>query len=322
VLAVHSSRWKACNDQEVANYKAEHPDDYLPGASADLDTPRKGWYAFNRVENAGRDCVVDQTNWAAQCSTGKLLVGVQDDYFPPEHWDTLLLDAFEDAFEEGGYPESDWNEGAYVLVCSTGATPERDRELMIGGACTRAVVERRGYALDPDFESMFSDNWWAFENRRDAAAGLLTIIERLDIKFDHRHPTLGKGQLDEVYALQNRAVAYYEGYNTFARKAGLKLQRSIAVCLPGEEFRSEWVCRWTQLFGHLTQVHQFMTLPFFGHSSNVYCTRIEMAKGVLESPIPCEFSLWIDDDNTLTPDHFDMLLSDLDAHPEKRSTGP
>ena len=187
---------------------------------------------------------------------------------------------------------------------------------MICGAVTRGRYERLGYILDPEFESMYADNWCALQARRDQAAGLCHIIERLDIQFEHRHPSRGTAQMDAVYEQQNNPVAYFNGYNTFARKAGLPQQRSIAVCLPGEEFRSEWVARWTQLFGHLTQNRGFMTLPFFGHSSNVYCTRIEMAKGVLESPIPCEFSLWIDDDNTLTPAHFDMLLADLDAHPE------
>lgn len=304
ILTVHESRW--------ADFSQAEGYGSLPSSWCRVSASGgRHWQEFEAIKNTGRDCVVDQTNLAAEAAVGQIIVGIHDDYFPPEHWDTLLIEALTDTVSGEGY----WDE-PIILLCSTGATSERDRELMIGGVWTRPVYKHFGHILDPDFESMYADNWLVHEVRRDEVAGQLRVIERLDIQFEHRHPSLGKGQTDDIYALQNRAAAYHNGYNTFARKAGLPQRRSIAVCLPGEEFRSEWVCRWTMLFGHLTQVHSFMSLPFFGHSSNVYCTRIEMAKGVLESPIPCDFSLWIDDDNTLTPAHFDMLLKDLDEHPE------
>lgn len=310
ILMVHESRRDEFDEQPLGR---------VHFASRSYSPP--GWREFTVVSNHKRDCVVDQLNTAAEASEGLLLMGVMDDFYPPEHWDTLIIESLpkvpvpnvKPAWPNVLSPDFD---GEYVIVCSSGATAARDLELMIAGADTRKRYERYGYILDPAFESMYSDNWRAFQARRDEQNGLCNVIERLDIQFDHRHPTLTHGPLDEVYALQNRPAAYFNGFNTFAEKAGLKRQRSLAVCLPGEEFRSEWVARWTMLFGHLTQVHQIMTLPFFAHSSNVYCTRIELAQGVLDSPIPCDFSLWIDDDNTLTPAHFDMLLRDLDEHPE------
>jgi hypothetical protein len=305
MVVVHESRWQEYTD-EVAH---------------DWQGNMGGWFRFISVQNLKRDCVVDQLNAAAEASEGSLLMGVMDDFYPPRHWDTLIIEALPKIIApnvKAGWPEVEVPdfEGEYTIVCSSGASAERDRELMIAGADSRKRFERYGYLLDPDFESMYSDNWRAFQARRDEREGLCNVIERLDVQFDHRHPTLTNAPLDEVYARQNRPAAYFNGYNTFAEKAGLKRQRSLAVCLPGEEFRSEWVARWTMLFGHLTQVHKIMALPFFAHSSNVYCTRIELAQGVLDSPIPCDFSLWIDDDNTLTPAHFDMLLRDLDEHPE------
>ena len=299
IVAVHESRWQEYTDEIAVAWQGN----------------MGGWFRFIGVQNRKRDCVVDQLNAAAEASEGLLLMGVMDDFYPPRHWDTLIIEALPKSLHVGRDEGPDF-EGEYVIVCSSGASAERDRELMIAGADSRKRFKRYGYILDPAFESMYSDNWRALQTRRDAEMGICQVIERLDIQFEHRHPTLTNTPLDEVYALQNRPAAYFNGYNTFAEKAGLKRQRSLAVCLPGEEFRSEWVSRWTMLFGHLTQVHQLMTLPFFAHSSNVYCTRIELAQGVLDSPIPCDFSLWIDDDNTLTPAHFDMLLRDLDEHPE------
>ena len=290
VLAVHESRWHAFCAEDIRVGLGD-----VPGIEVEK------WYHFESVKNTKRDCVVDQTNCAAEASRGRVLMGVADDYYPPEHWDTLVLDGMSRFDLEA------------VMVCSTGATPERDRELMIGGACTRALIERRGYCLDPDFESMFSDNWWAIENRRDEAAGLLTIIERLDIQFEHRHPIFGKGQMDDIYRLQNRPEAYNDGAITLRRKMGAQM---IAIGLPGQTFSSQWAHGWTKLYGHLMAVRNMLTMPIFMYTSNVHCTRIEWAEQVLESKYKPEWVLSIDDDNVLSPEQFDMLLGDLIENPD------
>jgi hypothetical protein len=321
ILTVHASRWKACNAQEVSWYRAENPEDYLPGAEPDLGTvPAWGmpWHAFNRVKNDKRDCVVDQTNAAAEASHGKILCGVADDYFPPEHWDTLLLEAIL------GYPIEEFtgsdpklNE-PIIVHCATGASVERDRELMIGGAWTRPVYDLYGYILDADFESMFADNWYAFCARRDAAAGLLTIIERLDIQFDHRHPVFNKGQMDGVYALENRPEAYYTGHLLFQQK--VSGSRIMVMCLPGESFDSNLVASRFQLTEDVKMRTRYgMVAPHWAYTTNVYQTRIELTKSALAFP-SCtkeeDLVLMCDDDNPLDFPQLQILMQDLDEHPD------
>jgi hypothetical protein len=311
VLAVHESRHSEFWDSEL------------------FHSLRHRWGRLEIVGNENRDCCVDQLNAAAAASCGQLLVGIQDDLYPPEHWDTLILEALGKGGPEmfslfSKIRESSALQDEMILVCSSGATPERDRELMMVGAITRPRYERYGFVLDPDFESMFADNWYAHVARRDEAAGLVKILERLDIQFEHRHPVNGYTgpqsanpweavKADEVYQLQNSPQAYQDGEITFKRKLGAKV---IAIALPGQEFSSQWLHSWTVLYGHLMAARGFLTMPIFAYTSNVHCTRMEITKTVLEARHKPDYILWVDDDNTLAPELFDMLQKDLDDNPD------
>ena len=76
VLCAHDSRWDEFCDGDLIS-------------GCELTTRARVKFARNQK----RDCVVDQTNCAFEHSTGSLIVGAADDYYPPEHWDTLLLGA-------------------------------------------------------------------------------------------------------------------------------------------------------------------------------------------------------------------------------------
>jgi hypothetical protein len=300
VLTVHESRWKQWTDEEG---RSSH------GAVV----PDVCWKEFQAVRNDKRDCVVDQTNLAAECSRGMIIMGVQDDYYPPEHWDTLILEAFCGCPAEEITESDEWLTIPILLHCSSGGPVESERALMIGGAATRPVLEHYGYSLDPDFESMFADNWQAFQVKRDAAAGILQIIERLDIVFDHRHPIYGKGQMDDIYRLQNRDIAYRQGAAIFHKKVtGAKV---VVLCLPGESFRNEWVGTMFQTIQSLGNMG-YITAPHWCYTSNVYCTRIELAQGALEFRPKADYILWVDDDNLVTADQVQILIDDLESHPE------
>ena len=315
VLSVHESRWLEAGNDTRLKY-----------GSIAVDQ----WAAFQCVKNSDRDNCVDNLNNAAKHSTGQLLVGVADDLYPPEHWDTLLLRAV--ALNEMARPElvadsvlsvedADFSlilapelEKELVCVFASGASPERDRELMIAGAITRKRYERYGFILDPDFESMFSDNWYAFCARRDAAAGLCQIIERLDIQFEHRHPIFTGAALDQAYQEQNAAKSYRQGQALFLKKAyGTK---TLALCFPGETFRAEIFWDRVSLLNHVNGDNRFLNAPFGWHSSNVYHTRIAMTRSVLQQLPDIDLILWVDDDNSLTGQQFDMLYESLEAHPE------
>jgi hypothetical protein len=161
---------------------------------------------------------------------------------------------------------------------------------------------------------MWSDNHFAWQARRDEKAGLVRIVERLDIQMDHRHPIFGKGEMDAAYESENKRAAYQQGQATFLRK--VHGTQALYVCLPGEVFRHEVVANQFALLNHLNHGLRFLLTPVWGFTTNVHCTRIELADAVLSKGIKPDLVLWIDDDNYLTPPQFDVLAKDLDEHPE------
>jgi hypothetical protein len=93
-------------------------------------------------------------------------------------------------------------------------------------------------------------------------------------------------------------------------------KRSIVLCLPGEHFERRWVAALIRLYGHLILAHDFAIWDMFGYTSNVYATREEIRLMVRSLDPKPDLLLWLDDDNLVTPEQFDMLLRDLDGAPD------
>jgi hypothetical protein len=267
------------------------------------------FWAFKVVINDGPDTNISQVNFAASCTTAPILMGVMDDLFPPQGWDTLVIQSLD------GLEESDT-----VVQFSTGSP--RDAEPLINaGALTRKRYERYGYIVHPSYESMFADNELTALAVQDGA-----LLQRLDIQFEHRHPAFGKSDMDSVYVQENREEAYKRGRENFLKRQALgfpKFDTSrvtlarkplIACCLPGSVYSSQWVASFMQL--HMALSVKYNPVPLFGYSSNVYITRTAMAQSLRQfEPLP-DFVLWIDDDNLLSYDQFEMLMKVLEDRPE------
>ena len=311
VIAVHESRWERFWEAGLLSVPVLHMAVQSSRMIVNYGSGRPAVCTVVVVKNTGRDCAVDQLNAAAAASSGLLLCGTHDDLFPPERWDTLALGACNWWTKVHPGEFSDGQRREYVIRCGSGSPS--DATLTIAGFMSRARYERLGYMLHPDFDGVFSDNYFDWELRRDQQAGLVTVLERQDIQFEHRHPIFGKGQVDEHYAAQNRPEAYQDGEIIFKRLTG---SRMIAVALPGQDFSSQWVHGWTALYGHLMARLNFLTLPVFAYTSNVHCTRMDIVRVLMESRHKVSLVLWIDDDNKLSPEQFDMLLADLDENPQ------
>jgi hypothetical protein len=254
------------------------------------------------IRNDGEDTNVSQVNALAAKSTGKLMVGTMDDLFPPDHWDTLLLEAV---------PELD---GEFVVHCSSRSP--RDREPLINAGCmTRARYQRYGYLVHPAYESMFADDELTAVAYRDGV-----VIQRFDIEFDHRHPAHGTAEVDDVYLAENRAESYALGERIFRSRQAqgfpvsltASTRRRIAIVIPGETFSARWVINTVELFSYA--LSQADAKLFGGYSSNPSVTRQAISKDLL-----CEnfdFILWIDDDNILSGEQLQVMLATLEAYPE------
>lgn len=286
ILVVHESNWAA--------YQAWH---FVPA-----------WGRFRAICNRGENTMMSQGSCAVAAASGKLLVGSMDDLFPPEHWDSLLLDALGRRLLDQ----------PAVLHVSSGSPS--DNTLFIPQILTKARLDQYGYALHPSYESMFSDNEFTEVAKRDGV-----VIEARHINFEHRHPMLGTAKMDAVYAEENRREAYEQGrvnYETrktagFPKDPAWRMPAvpSIALALPGEHFGYDYLAGFARIYGHLL-THNWRVQVCLGHTSNVYATRMVLTESVLSIKPKLDYVLWLDDDNVLDPDQLEILLADLVERPD------
>jgi len=90
----------------------------------------------------------------------------------------------------------------------------------------------------------------------------------------------------------------------------------IHVCVPGEWFCSVWLNHFSVMLTGL--LAKYVVQASYAYSSNVYCTRHDLARSVIETSKEHrpEYVLWLDDDNLVTPAQVEQLLNDLREHPE------
>jgi hypothetical protein len=88
-------------------------------------------------------------------------------------------------------------------------------------------------------------------------------------------------------------------------------QKTVVLCLPGERFPSLWVNGLVKIVSYFW-VKGMKVITQFGFSSNVYVTRnsIWTALKALED---VDYVVWLDDDNLVTPEQVDRLLTHLDT---------
>jgi len=168
------------------------------------------------VVNHGRKSAAIGWNAASEASTGRFLISVADDWFPPEHWDTELLEAI---------PSLD---GEYVLDVdnSEGSYPLLPFSLM-----TRAYYDRLrrdyGYAgfFYPEYFGFFADCEFTDLARQDRV-----VVNARHLKFEHRAPAAGTAEWvkDGVYGWQARPEAMDTGKRVYMRRI-----RELGIRHPG-----------------------------------------------------------------------------------------
>jgi hypothetical protein len=265
---------------------------------------------------SNRYCAVDNWNTAAKASKGRVLIMGADDFFPPGNWDGALIDA---AVKAGKNPLED----VFAIHVNVGSG---DPNVASHPIMSRALYEKWGYFLFPEYEGVYCDNDFTDHARVDGV-----MIDARDLLFDHRHPIregheafLKALKEDVGYAAQNRTDRYQRGDILYQRRKANGFKNSnplirdglknLFICAPGETFSSQWMNHWTALM--LALPLKFNVFPCNVHCSNVYTTRLALAKEALTNQPKPDYILWLDDDNLVTVDNVLQLIKDLDDYPE------
>lgn len=270
---------------------------------------------------------ISSVNAGAKAATGDVLIQIADDMWPAERWDRALQSCAYAGEHRAGYVRDGELHGELAIWVNNGDRHIGTRgDIMAMPVISRSRFERLGYLYYPGYQSMYADNDLAEHCQLDAEEGRCTLIVLNGPVFPHKHPANDPSiPMDAAYQWQNRPEAYAEGLRLFQwRKAakfdtvGLPPQKRdrplIAVCILGNSFSLPWVIRWTQLLQ--LGVSRFdMNLHFAGGVTNVYHARIGMAREVLAAE-PCDYVLWLDDDQLVEQEHVLQLVEDLDQNPD------
>jgi hypothetical protein len=272
------------------------------------------------IWNTGRRCYVDGVNIAAAYATGDIFIVIADDQFPCEHWDTEI----EKAITQWHTPGVDIG-GDYCVVVevSTQTPAEHDRKILVMPILSRGRYKKYGYVLYPAYESMYADNDFREMADRDGA-----VYDARHLVFPHKHPIFDQSQLwDSAYQAQNRPEAYQLGQAVLEKRRESNFgdvrvierepqarKPSILLMLPGETFNQAYLKAFFEIITSLTG--PFEINAQFSFSSNVYITRKYMLDTARSWDKRPEYILWIDDDQVLTLQGLQHLISDLEQNPE------
>jgi hypothetical protein len=140
------------------------------------------------IVNYGRSCYVDAQNCAARVAAGAWLITAADDWFPCDHWDSMLRDLVPDPLRT-------------EAVVKVQASPPHCPGLIIYPILTRAYYARpgrggcpNGELFYPEYLSMGSDDDLTEYATRDGV-----VIDAPHMEFEHRHPSIGLSEMDDQY---------------------------------------------------------------------------------------------------------------------------
>jgi hypothetical protein len=156
----------------------------------------------------GPGTCVSGWNLAAEKTHGIIIAAISDDFHPPWHWDTRVLEAGPSGWTE--LPRvMRVNDGLHNIMCTLPFV-------------TRARYEQQGFLYYPAYRSMFCDADLTELAYRDRV-----IIEADHLVFQHRHWANGlrpKDSIDQVHhsderwangrkIFHERRKSWYPGYN-------------------------------------------------------------------------------------------------------------
>lgn len=190
--------WRKAHQTWMENADAKWDIEYVlcvdAGRESELPLLPEG---VRLVVNHGRRCAVDGWNAAAAATTGKFIITVADDWFPPKNWDCLIRSLV---------PSFD---GEHVLWVGSGG----DHDIMTFSMLTRTRYERYGYIFYPEYIGMCADNDFTDVAKRDRV-----VIDARFVEFPHMHPQYKRSQWDGIYEWQHRPEAWKVGKEVYARR--------------------------------------------------------------------------------------------------------
>jgi len=166
------------------------------------------------VNRGPRTCVAGWNEAARRCE-GDVIVGVADDFDPPEHWDRRLT---------GVAPAGWWEEDRVVAVSDGNVT-----DVFTLAILTRRRHGRFGYVFHPAYESMYADTEFTTVAGSEGA-----VLDGRALLFEHRHHDIGKRAKDAVDRRQVSRARWRRGERLFLARQQAGFPREPQAGPPSE----------------------------------------------------------------------------------------
>lgn len=184
---IHPSRGRAkkafeCCSTWLLKTSCDHEIEHI--LSLDKDDPELELYKayFSNIIINDNTCVVEATNHAAKIATGDILIYLSDDFECPQNWDELIYEALLNNINQPCLLKvDDCLQKFYVDVVTI-------------PIITKKLYERLGYFWNPIYKSMFCD-----QDLFHVCKNSGWLLEKPDLKFEHKHYSIGKAPKDETY---------------------------------------------------------------------------------------------------------------------------
>ena len=198
-----------CDDPSRVEYivcadERRKPDLLMPLLRGEIIHSR--WMPFRAIYNQGRECAVDAWNFAAAEAKGEVMITVADDYFPPEHWDSAIMESITPLSKT-------WTPGCKKEFVLDVDNQDNSHPLLPFTFISRAYYQRLGYLFWPEYMGIGADVDFTEVARRDGV-----VVDARHLKFEHRHWGRGLREFDQVDAHQQSAEADDVHHAVLARR--------------------------------------------------------------------------------------------------------
>lgn len=195
----------------------------------------------------------------------------------------------------------------------------------VGGLGSVTLMRRDALEMGARYEMMPEVEYPGEDRHFSTRAAALGIPMYVDSHLPAFHIYRPSEQLEEAKAwrLAGSDPAYWrETYLTDEWASHLRADflapvghraKVIACMLPGESFHSMWVSHWSTLLAEMCK--RYSVAMAWGYTSNVYATRNMLGGCVFDADPKPDFVFWIDDDQLVSVEDFNLLMGALVNHP-------
>ena len=271
---------------------------------------------YSKLVINDNSCVVQATNEAAKHATGEFLIFLSDDFDCPHYWDSSLVNVSQKHHKS---PRDD----PFIIKVDDCLQVFKTRVLTIP-IMSRRLYECLGYFWYPEYKSMFAD-----QDLYEVCDQMQVIIEAPELKFEHRHYSIGKAPLDETY--KKSEMNWNQGLNLFNKRKnenlGLSTKRpdrclntpsdmttkQLSILIPSLSSRSHLLAELRKELNRQIELKSEIEVIVSADDGE---KTVGQKRNELIQSASGEYVVFIDDDDQISDSYVHEIMEALESNPD------